>query len=92
MTQSSRNRSSKNMSRRERRASGAHAYTVPTSRPTAAPRRSYMAEPEPMDYVTEFGFVRHDLRRVLFWAALILVVMIALSFLPIVDWLVRIGL
>lgn len=86
-------RSPKNLSRRERRASGVRTYNVPSA-PTfsTGPRRSYMAEPAPFDYATEYRYVRKDLGRILLWAALILGAMLMLSFLPIVEWLSQIGL
>lgn len=85
MSDHSRRRATKNLTRRERRTSGVRTYNVPSSvgLSSAAPRRSYMAEPAPMDYSTEYRHVRHDLFRILIWATLLLVVMIALAFLPI---------
>lgn len=79
-------RSPKNMTRRERRSAGVRTYNVPGSAATM-PRRSYMAEPAPADYATEYRFVRKDLFRILLWATLLIGAMIALSFLPIVSWL-----
>lgn len=85
-------RSPKKMTRRERRSAGVRVYTTPSANVAAIPRRSYMAEPAPVDYTTEFGFVRKDLLRILVWAAVLVIAMIALSFLPIVDWLTSAGL
>ena len=79
-------RSPKNMTRRERRTTGVRMYNTPSST-TTMPRRSYMAEPTPADYATEYRFVRKDLFRILLWAALLLGAMLALSFLPITTWL-----
>jgi hypothetical protein len=47
------------------------------------PRRSYLAEPAPVDYSGEYRFVRHDLRRIFFWSFLLILAMIVLWFLPI---------
>lgn len=59
----------------------ARTYSVPTARPVApSPRRTFSAEPAPVDYSQEFGWIRNDLRRILLWAAVIFVVMVALSF------------
>lgn len=69
---------------RSQRRAGAPAsrtYSVPESRvATAAPRRSFAPEPAPIDHTVEFGFIRKDLVRILLWAALIIAVMIVLSF------------
>ncbi len=71
-------------SRAQRRGGvqSARTYNVPTTRPMtpAAPRRVYMPEPAPIDYTTEYGYIRKDLRRIFMWAGLILLVMIALAF------------
>lgn len=86
MAEQTRRRAPKNMTRRERRTVGARSYTVPSSpvsTTAAAPRRSYMAEPAPMDYSTEYYYVRKDLTRILLWATLLIVGIIVLSFLPI---------
>ena len=86
MSDQPRRRASRNMSRRERRTSGVRSYTVPSSASytsSAAPRRSYMAEPAPVDYSTEYRHVRHDLFRILIWASLLIIAMIALAFSPI---------
>jgi hypothetical protein len=56
------------------------AATTPTGAPVA-PRRFYSAEPAPIDYTREFGFVRHDLRRILIIAGVLIVLMIVLSLL-----------
>jgi hypothetical protein len=82
MASESRRRASKNLTRRERRAGGARSYTVPT--PAAVgPRRSYMAEPTPMDYSTEYRHIRKDLFRILLWATILIAAMVVLAFLPI---------
>ena len=86
MTDQSRRRSSRNLSRRERRAAGIRPYHQPIpTRPqaTAAPRRSYMAEPAPIDYTSEYRWVRKDLLRILIWASLLIGAMIVLALLPI---------
>ncbi len=82
MASQSRRRATKNLSRRERRAGGARSYTVPTQAPVG-PRRSYMAEPAPVDYSAEYRHVRKDLFRILLWATVLIVGMIVLAFLPI---------
>ena len=59
----------------------ARTYTVPAvAAPSVAPRRTFMPEPAPVDHGAEFRAINKDLRRILIWAALIVVVMIALSF------------
>ena len=56
-------------------------YDLPTRRAApVAPRRSFAAEPAPVDHTAEFGFIRKDLIRILLWAGLLIVVMVALSF------------
>ena len=83
MASQSRRRTTKNLSRRERRAGGAaRSYSVPASVATG-PRRSYMVEPEPVDYSVEYRNIRKDLFRILLWATVLIVGMIVLSFLPI---------
>ncbi len=54
------------------------AANAPAGAPIA-PRRFYSAEPAPIDYTREFGFVRHDLRRILIIAGVLILVMIALA-------------
>lgn len=84
MTNQSRRRPSRNLTRRERRAGAVQTYTpVPTSTPTF--RRSYMAEPAPVDYTTEYSYIRKDLLRILVWATILIAAMVLLSFLPIAD-------
>jgi hypothetical protein len=78
-------RSPSRPTRSQRRAGAAPAartYSVPTSSraATAVPRRSFAVEPPPIDHRLEFSFIRKDLIRILFWAALIIGVMIVLSF------------
>ena len=84
MTNQSRRRPSGNLTRRERRSGVARSYTAPAA--SVAPvRRSYMAEPAPVDYSTEYRYIRKDLLRILFWATILLVLMVVLSFLPITE-------
>ena len=86
MAEQTRRRAPKSMTRRERRSSGARTYNTPSrpvSAPTAMPRRSYMAEPAPVDYTTEYYYVRKDLMRILIWATVLIVAIIGISFLPI---------
>lgn len=85
-------RSPKNMTRRQRREAGVRVYTAPSAATAATPRRSYMVEPAPLDYSREYRFIRKDLMRILLWAAVLVLAMIALSFLPVVDWLTQAGL
>ncbi len=83
MASQSRRRTSKNLTRRERRGGGvARAYTAPAPAPTSA-RRSYMVEPAPADYSTEYRHIRKDLFRILLWATVLIVGMVVLSFLPV---------
>jgi len=83
MASESRRRASKHLTRRERRTSGgARAYTVPAA-PMPSVRRSYMAEPTPIDYSTEYRHIRKDLFRILLWSAILIGGMIVLAFLPI---------
>lgn len=82
MASESRRRATKNLTRRERRAGVARSYTVP-AHVTTAPRRSYMAEPVPVDYSAEYRYIRKDLFRILLWATILIVGMIVLAFLPI---------
>ena len=59
----------------------ARSYHVPAGRVAPAPpRRIFAGEPPPVDYTQEFGFIRKDLRRILLWPGVILLTMIALSF------------
>jgi hypothetical protein len=59
----------------------ARTYNVPAGRVAPArPRRIFSGEPPPVDYSEEFGFIRKDLRRIIMWAGVILLTMIALSF------------
>jgi hypothetical protein len=65
---------------------GVKVYNTPpvkATRATTAARRSYLPEPAPVDYTTEYRFVQHDLRRIFFWAILLLLAMLALWLLPI---------
>lgn len=78
-------RSPSRPSRSQRRAGiqTTRTYTVPdapVAAAVAAPRRTYIAEPTPVDHAAEFRAIRKDLRRILLWAALIIVVMIVLAF------------
>ncbi len=84
MTNQSR-RPSRNLSRRERRGSGAQIYRDVPAAPATTYRRSYMAEPAPIDYAQEYRFIRKDLLRILLWASILIAAMVALSFLPIAD-------
>ncbi len=84
MTNQSR-RPSRNLSRRERRSTGAQVYRSVPATPAPTLRRSYMAEPEPIDYAQEYRFIRKDLLRILLWATILIAGMIVLSFLPIAD-------
>lgn len=77
MAQQSRRRASSNLTRRQRRATGARTYTTPTSQPYT-PRRSYLAEPAPIDQATEYRFIRKDLIRILVWATILIGAMAAL--------------
>ena len=90
-------RSRNKPSRRERRTAApsratqpreaVKVYSTPTSASAApaatAPRRTYLAEPAPIDYSSEYRFIRHDLKRIFIWAGLLLIVMFALWFLPV---------
>jgi hypothetical protein len=70
-------RSQSKPSRRERRSIGtARSYVTPA-------RRSYVGEPTSVDYTTEYRFIRKDLMRILVWAGLLTIAMIALWFLPV---------
>ncbi len=68
----------------ERAAPGARTYTVPERPAPAAstyvPRRSFAAGPPPLDHAAEYKFIRKDLIRILVWAGLITLMIIALSF------------
>lgn len=59
----------------------ARTYSLP-SRSSASVRRSYLAEPQAVDYTAEARSIRKDLLRLVFWASLLIVAMIVLSFLP----------
>lgn len=70
-------------SRAQRRAGlpNSRTYTVPDQSPAPyVPRRSYAAEPAPIDYTAEYRFIRKDLVRILIWAGLLILAIIALSF------------
>ena len=84
MTNQSRRRPSGNLTRRERRAGVARTYTAPAAAPVTA-RRSYMAEPAPVDYTAEYRYIRKDLVRILVWATILIGLMVLLAFLPIAD-------
>jgi hypothetical protein len=91
MTNQPQRRSSRNMSRRERRTAGVvrpAASVAGTPRPAIAPRRTFISEPAPLDYTTEYRFIRKDLVRILIWATILIAAMAALSFLPITELLV----
>jgi hypothetical protein len=64
--------------------SNARTYTVPERTAPAAstyvPRRSYAAGPPLLDHAAEYKFIRKDLIRILVWAGLITLMIIALSF------------
>lgn len=83
MTHESRRRATKNLTRRERRSGVVRNY--PAASASGAVRRSYMAEPTPMDYSLEYRFIRKDLLRILVWATILIGAMVALSFLPIAN-------
>ncbi len=75
-------RSTNRPTRSQRRAGvqGSRTYSVPAARAMPVPpRRTYAAEPPPVDHSAEFAFIRKDLRRILIWSALILAAMIALA-------------
>ncbi len=77
-------RSPSKASRRERRTSVAsRAYVAQAPRGTVPTRRSYLGEPAPVDYTTEYRFIRKDLLRILFWAGLLTIAMVTLWFLPV---------
>ena len=67
--------------RAQRRAGvpAARTYQVPAGR-ALPPRRSFAAEPAPVDHTEEFGFIRKDLTRIMLWAVVILAIMIVLAF------------
>ena len=69
---------------RAQRRAGAQttrSYDLPTGRVApVAPRRSFAAEPPPVDHSVEVEFIRKDLFRILVWAGLLIAVMVALSF------------
>ncbi len=68
----------------ERATHSARTYTVPERPAPAAstyvPRRSFAAGPPPLDHAAEYKFIRKDLIRILVWAGLITLIIIALSF------------
>jgi len=68
----------------ERATRGASTYTTPEratpGASTYVPRRSFAAGPPPLDHATEYKFIRKDLIRILVWAGLITLIIIALSF------------
>ncbi|GAC1542457.1 MAG: hypothetical protein NVS4B8_26710 [Herpetosiphon sp.] len=77
-------RSSSRPSRSKRR-SGASTYTTPQPAVRSpgiytTPRRFVSAEPAPVDYTREFGFVRYDLRRILLIASVLIIALIVLAF------------
>jgi hypothetical protein len=45
------------------------------------PRRSYIGEPAPVDHSGEYRAIRHDLKRVLLWASMLIIAMVVLAFL-----------
>lgn len=90
MTNQSRRRPSGNLTRRERRAGVARSYTAPAAAAGPLPRRSYMAEPAPVDYQAEYRYIRKDLLRILLWATILIALMIVLSFLPLTNYIGRI--
>jgi hypothetical protein len=70
--------------RRSRRSTGAaRSYATPAHQVSTPVRRSYMNEPAPADYSAEYRFVRKDLFRIVIWAGLLIAVMFALWFLPV---------
>jgi hypothetical protein len=72
--------------RRERRSGTARPYTPVTASAGAAPRPVHAAD-QPLDYSDEFAFIRKDLVRILIWATILIGLMVALSFLPLGQWL-----
>jgi hypothetical protein len=82
MSSQPRRAASRKLTRRERRTQGvARTYNVQTGDSTTV-RRSYMAEPQALDYAAEARWIRKDLLRLVVWATLLIVAMIAISFLP----------
>ena len=76
-------RSTSRPTRSQRRAGvqTSRTYNAPTGKVApVAPRRSFAPEPQPIDHTVEFGYIRKDLIRILLWSALIIAVMVALSF------------
>lgn len=68
--------------------SGVQVYDTPAASTTSsgakiAPRRSYLAEPGPVDYSNEYRFIRHDLVRIFLWASVLIAVMFVLWLLPV---------
>jgi len=82
MTSQSRRAASRKLTRRERRTQGGSRTYDFQSGASSTVRRSYMAEPQPVDYAAEARSIRKDLLRLVLWASLLIVAMIALSFLP----------
>jgi hypothetical protein len=60
-------------------ATHTRTYAVPAGR-ALPPRRSFAAEPPPVDHTEEFSFIRKDLVRIMLWAAVVLAIMIVLAF------------
>jgi len=56
----------------------AKVYTTTSVTPV---RRSYIGEPAPVDHSGEYRAIRHDLKRVLRWASVLIIAMIVLAFL-----------
>lgn len=83
-SQTRRSQSKAKASRRERRSiSAPRSPAVPAAGGTAPVRRTYVSEPASIDYTVEYRFIRKDLLRILVWAGLLTVLMLALWFLPI---------
>ena len=64
----------------------ARVYGAPARNASAAataPRRSYLSEPAPVDYSSEYRFIRRDLIRIAVWASLLIAIMLVLWFLPV---------
>lgn len=89
MASQSGRRAPRNMTRRERRTGGARTYRTPTVQTAAPQRRSYMAEPTPVDYTAEYGYVRHDLLRILIWATVLIALIVLLAVLNIPEYFAR---
>jgi len=52
----------------------------------ATPRPVYQPAPA-VDRAAEFAYIRKDLIRILIWATILISLMVALSFLPLGEWL-----